>query len=146
MLWLVPQPRSLFGLELDVNTLAFSVAAVVCGFEAIFFSVFARAVATDLRLLPRDPLIEWLRRSWTLERGLLVGGAVFVVGLLAALAAVGSWGRQAFGALDPVVTLRTVLPAAAALMVGLQLMFGSCLFGVLNLRKGREERHEENLA
>jgi glycosyltransferase involved in cell wall biosynthesis len=145
MLWLVPQPRSLFGVELDVNTLAFSVAAVVCGFEAIFFSVFARAVASDLHLLPRDPLIERLRRLWTLERGLLVGCAVFALGLVAALAAVGAWGRQSFGALDPVVTLRTVLPAAAALMVGLQLMFGSCLISVLNLRKGRDERRQENL-
>jgi glycosyltransferase involved in cell wall biosynthesis len=145
MLWLVPQPRSLFGVELDVNTLAFSVAAVVCGFEAIFFSVFARAVASDLHLLPRDPLIERLRRLWTLERGLLVGCAVFALGLVAALAAVGAWGRQSFGALDPAVTLRTVLPAAAALMVGLQLMFGSCLISVLNLRKGRDERRQENL-
>jgi glycosyltransferase involved in cell wall biosynthesis len=146
MLWLVPQPRELFGIQLDVNTLAFSVAAVVCGFEAIFFAVFARAVATDLRVLPRDSLIEWLRRAWTLERGLLAGGAVFVIGLTAALAAVGQWGSQSFGDLDPVVTLRTVLPAAAALMVGLQLMFGSCLISVLNLRKGREERRQENPA
>jgi glycosyltransferase involved in cell wall biosynthesis len=144
MLWLVPQPRSVFGVELDVNTLAFSVAALVCGFEAIFFSVFARAVAADMRVLPRDSLIERLRRTWTLERGLLVGGGVFVVGLTAALAAVGQWGSRSFGNLDPTVTLRIVLPAAAALMVGLQLMFGSCLISVLNLRNGRDERREEN--
>jgi hypothetical protein len=142
MAWLVPQPRSLLGVELDVNTLAFSVAAVVCGFEAIFFSVLARAVASDLRLLPLDPLIERLRRAWTLERGLVLGCTVFALGLLAALAAVGSWGRQSFGALDPAITLRTVLPAAAALMVGLQLLFGSCLISVLNLKGNARDRQE----
>jgi glycosyltransferase involved in cell wall biosynthesis len=145
MLWLVPRSREVLGVELDVNTLAFGVAAIVCGFEAIFFSVFARAVAADMRVLPSDPLIERLRRSWTFERGLIVGAVVFGVGLLAALAAVGSWGRQSFGPLDPTTTLRVVLPAAAALIVGLQVMFGTCLLSVLNLRGERDERRRENV-
>ena len=114
LIWLEPEARQVLGVELDVNTLAFSGAAIVCGFEAMFFSVFARAVAADMQVLPREPAIERLRRFWTLERGLLGGGAVFTVGLLAALAAVGDWGRQSFGPLDPTLTLRIVLPAATA--------------------------------
>ena len=145
MLWLEPRSRAVSGVELDVNTLAFSVVAIVCGFEAIFFSVFARAVAADMRVLPRDPLIERLRQLWTFERGLLVGGAVFLVGLFAALAAVGSWGRQSFGPLDPASTLRVVLPSATALIVGLQLMFGTCLLSVLNLRGGRDDSRREDV-
>jgi hypothetical protein len=143
LVWLEPKARQVFGVELDVNTLAFSVVAIVCGFEAIFFSVFARAVAADMRVLPRDPVIERLRRLWTLERGLLVGGAMFVVGLLTALAAVGDWGRQSFGPLDPTMTLRVVLPAAAGLIVGLQIVFATCLLSVLNLRASHR-RSEEN--
>jgi len=144
MLWLEPSSRAVFGVELDVNTLTFCVVAIVCGFEAIFFSVFARAAAADLRVLPRDPLVERLRRYWTLERGLLAGGALFAIGLLATLAAVGSWGRQSFGELDPTETLRIVLPAGTALIVGLQIIFGTCLLSVLNLRGERDERRREN--
>lgn len=143
LVWLEPQPRRVFGVELDVNTLVFSVAAIVCGFEAIFFSLFARAAAADLRVLPRDPFVERLRRAWTLERGLLSGGAIFSIGLLAALAAVGSWGLNSFGALDPTVTLRVVLPAAAALILGMQVIFGSCLLNVLNLRSADERPAEQ---
>jgi hypothetical protein len=132
------------GVELDVNTLTFCVVAIVCGFEAIFFSVFARAAAADLRVLPRDPLVERIRRFWTLERGLLVGGVLFAIGLVAALAAVGSWGRHSFGDLDPAATLRIVLPAGTALIVGLQIIFGTCLLSVLNLRGERDERRREN--
>ena len=144
MLWLEPSSRSVLGVELDVNTLTFCVVAIVCGFEAIFFSVFARAAAADLRVLPRDPLVERLRRFWTLERGLVVGGALFAIGLIAALSAVGSWGRQSFGELDPAETLRIVLPAGTALIVGLQIIFGTCLLSVLNLRGERDERRREN--
>jgi hypothetical protein len=144
MLWLEPSSRAVLDVELDVNTLTFCVVAIVCGFEAIFFSVFARAAAADLRVLPRDPLVERLRRFWTLERGLLAGGALFAIGLMAALAAVGSWGRQSFGELDPAETLRIVLPAGTALIVGLQIVFGTCLLSVLNLRGERDERRREN--
>jgi hypothetical protein len=144
MVWLEPSSRSVLGVELDVNTLTFCVVAIVCGFEAIFFSVFARAAAADLRVLPRDPLVERLRRFWTLERGLLAGGTLFAIGLMAALAAVGSWGRQSFGELDPAETLRIVLPAGTALIVGLQIIFGTCLLSVLNLRGERDERRREN--
>jgi hypothetical protein len=131
-----------YGVELGVNTLAFSVAAVVCGFEAIFFSVFARAVATDAKLLPRDPIIDRLRRFWTLERGIVSGAVLFTIGLAAALYAVGLWRQESFGDLDPAVTLRTVLPATAALMLGLQLLFASCLLSVINLR-GPENKPQE---
>ena len=144
MLGLEPSSRAVLGVELDVNTLTFCVVAIVCGFEAIFFSVFARAAAADLRVLPRDPLVERLRRFWTLERGLVVGGALFAIGLMAALSAVGSWGRQSFGELDPAETLRIVLPAGTALIVGLQIIFGTCLLSVLNLRGERDERRREN--
>ncbi|HEY3516841.1 MAG TPA: glycosyltransferase family 2 protein [Gammaproteobacteria bacterium] len=144
MVWLEPSSRSVLGVELDVNTLTFCVVAIVCGFEAIFFSVFARAAAADLRVLPRDPLVERLRRFWTLERGLVAGGTLFAIGLMAALAAVGSWGRQSFGELDPAETLRIVLPAGTALIVGLQIIFGTCLLSVLNLRGERDERRREN--
>jgi glycosyltransferase involved in cell wall biosynthesis len=144
MLWLEPGSRSVRGVELDVNTLTFSVVAIVCGFEAIFFSVFARAAAADLHVLPRDPLVERLRRFWTLERGLLAGGVLFAIGLMAALAAVGSWGRQSFGELDPAETLRVVLPAGTALIIGLQIIFGTCLLSVLNLRGERDQRRREN--
>src|SRR5690606_1277567 len=135
MAWLVPGPRHVLGVTLDVNTLAFSVAAVVCGFEAVFFSVFARAVCADADVLPPDPLIERLRRSWTFERGLLVGAALFAAGLASALFAVGIWSERSFGALDPTVSLRVVLPAAAGLVLGLELVFATCLLSVLNLSR-----------
>jgi hypothetical protein len=37
------------------------------------------------------------------------------------------------------------LPAATALILGLQVMFGTCLISVLNLRGEREERRRENV-
>ena len=78
------------------------------------------------------------------------------VGLLVVVAAAVLWlstrlgiGVSADGTisdryLDPATTLRVVLPAATALIVGLQRMFGACLLSVLSLRGGREERRRES--
>jgi hypothetical protein len=91
--------------------------------------------------LPRDPLVE-RPAFWTLERGLLTDGAA-QIGLMASPAAA-AWGRQSFGDLDPAAALRIVLPAGTALIVGLQVVFGTCLLSVLNLRGERDERRREN--
>ena len=52
--------------------------------------------------------------------------------------------RRYFEVLTSEEERRIVLPAATALIVGLQLMFGTCLLSVLNLRGERDERRREN--
>jgi glycosyltransferase involved in cell wall biosynthesis len=135
MLWLLPGPRRLGSLGLDVNTLVYSGAAIVCGFQAMLFAVFAKVFAINARLLPEDPRIQRLTSVFSLEIGLVAGLALVVAGLVAAASAVGLWGRASFGALDPQVTLRIVAPSATALILGLQLIFSSFFLGVLGLKR-----------
>jgi hypothetical protein len=52
--------------------------------------------------------------------------------MLAAFA-VGAWGLQSFGHLNPEQSLRTVIPSATLLILGLQIMFSSCLLSILQL-------------
>lgn len=139
MAWLLPSPQSLLGITLDVNTLAFSAAAIICGFQAFFFSVFAQIVGSQAKLLPRDPLVDKLKSWWTLENGVAAGAALFAAGLTAALYAVGFWRHRSFGPLDPAVSLRIVLPAVTALILGLQLVFSSCFLSVLGLSGERPD-------
>jgi glycosyltransferase involved in cell wall biosynthesis len=50
MLWLLPGPRHIGGIGLDVNTLMYCVAAIVCGFQAVAFAVFAKPIFDSLIL------------------------------------------------------------------------------------------------
>ena len=54
MLWLLPGPQRLGALTLDVHTLVYSAAAIICGFQAIAFSLFTKIYAIDAKLLPAD--------------------------------------------------------------------------------------------
>ncbi len=133
MTWLLPEPRATGGVTLDVNTLVFTAAAIVCGFQATAFYVFAKTFAIRSGLLPDDPLVTRLREILRLEVGLIVGSIMVVLGLALAAYAVGFWTQRSFGQLNPQHSLRIVVPAATLLILGLQIMFSSCLLSILQL-------------
>ncbi|HET9947850.1 MAG TPA: glycosyltransferase family 2 protein [Longimicrobiales bacterium] len=135
MLWLLPAPRHVMGVGLDVNTLVYSAAATVCGFQAMLFAVFAKVFAIDARLLPEDPKMRWATSPASLEAGLVAGLLLILGGFASGAYAVGLWGGRSFGPLDPQVTLRIVAPSATALILGVQLAFSSFFLGVLGLKR-----------
>lgn len=135
MLWLLPGPRRIAGVGLDVNTLVYSGAAIVCGFQAVLFAVFAKQFAITTRLLPDDPRFRRVGSVLSVETGLVAGLVLLVSGLVAGAYAVGLWGSRAFGPLDVSVSLRLVAPSATALILGLQLIFSSFFLGVLGLNR-----------
>src|SRR5207245_356983 len=58
-------------------------------------------------------------------------------GMAALAAAVWSWGRVWFGALDPEVTMREVIPAMVLLALGVQTVFASFFLSILGIPTGR---------
>ena len=72
-----------------------------------------------------------LKRLGRLHRHLsltLVAG-----GIVGAVVATGEWGRNAFGDLDPVSSLRLVIPSATALVIGVQLSLAGFFYGLLGM-------------
>jgi glycosyltransferase involved in cell wall biosynthesis len=135
MLWLLPGPRVVAGLGLGVNTLVYSSAAIVCGFQAVTFAIFAKVFAINARLLPPDARVHRFSSLANVEAGMAAGLLLFLGGLAGGAYSLGIWSLASFGALDPEVTLRIVAPSATAMIVGLQLIFSSFFLGVLGLRR-----------
>ena len=135
MAWLVTGPQRVGNLTLDVNTLVYSAAAIICGFQAVAFALFAKVFAINAGLLPPDPRISKIGDVLSLEIGVLVGLLLLVSGFVTSAFAVGFWGRVSFGALDPTVSLRIVVPGMTALVLGLQVVFSSFFISLLGLRR-----------
>jgi hypothetical protein len=133
MLWLLPGPRTVGGVTLDINTLAFACAAMICGVQSTVFSLFATVFAADVGLLPASKLARRFAGIATFEFGMVLGGLLLLAGLGAAGFAVGVWGRGSFGTLDPAVSMRIVLPSVTALILGAQFVFSSFFLSVLDL-------------
>jgi glycosyltransferase involved in cell wall biosynthesis len=133
MAWLLPEPRSAGSVTLDVNTLVYTAAMIVCGFQTVVFYMFAKTYAVRSGLLPEDALVARLRGVLRLEVGLIAGSVTVLLGLILAAYAVGFWTIRSFGHLDPQESLRIVVPSATMLIVGLQIISSSCLLSILQL-------------
>lgn len=133
--WLLPGPRTIGGVTLDVHTLLYAAMAILVGFQAITFAVFTKVFAISEGLLPEDPRLNKLFRWVTLEVGLIVGGLVMLIGIAGSIYALGLWEERSFGALNPTQTLRTVIPAVTCLTLGCQIIFSSFFLSVLGLRR-----------
>ena len=122
-------------VTLDVHTLLYSAAAIFIGFQSIIFALFAKVFAITEKLIPPDRQLDRLFRFIDLEKGLLVGGTLMAVGLLASLYAFGNWGSQSFGPIDPIRTLRVVIPAVLSLILGCQITLSSFFLSILGMAR-----------
>jgi len=133
--WLLPGPRRVGNVSLDVHTLLYAAAAVTVGFQAVLFGVLTRVFAASEGLLPPSHRLERTLRWFPLEAGLGLGAALLVAGLAGSVWAVRLWEAGGFGNLDPFRMLRTVIPSVLAVTLGVELVLASFFLSVLRLRR-----------
>ncbi|MCW7538973.1 glycosyltransferase family 2 protein [Aquabacterium sp. A7-Y] len=105
-------------IGLDIHTLVYAGASVVLGYQMLLFAVFSKYLGITHGWLPPDERFARRLSRLTLERCLVLAGALMLVGILLSIEAVGSWSAAAFGPLDPSVTMRWVVPAVTAMALG----------------------------
>ncbi len=133
--WLLPAERPLGHVNLGVDTLAYMTAAVLLGFQLVFFAVAAKVFAISEGLLPEDKSFDRWFQYITLETGLVVGVLLVLAGIGIALSSVASWSHAGYGALPPVQMMRRTLPAMLCLMLGTEICFASFFLSLLGLRR-----------
>ncbi|HIK30244.1 MAG TPA: glycosyltransferase family 2 protein [Oscillatoriales cyanobacterium M59_W2019_021] len=130
-LWLLPGPQMVF----DIHTLLFAATAIIVGFQAVAFAIFTKVFAMGEGLLPKDRRIYRLFRYVNLELGLLLGGGLFLLGLAGSIYALGIWGANSFGPLDPARTMRIAIPSVTAVALGFEIVLSSFFLSVLGLKR-----------
>jgi len=142
MAWLLPHTRVLFGIAFDIHTLLYSALAIVVGFQSVLFWVFTKIHGMREGIVPPDPQFQrWLKIA-TLEKGLILGGLLLLGGVGLGLYAVASWGGEQFGPLSADHMMRLVIPSAAAILVGMHMVYGVFFISVLGIRAAVPRRDE----
>ncbi|GCE60755.1 glycosyltransferase family 2 protein [Microcystis aeruginosa] len=126
-IWFMTQPR--------VHTLLYSATALIIGFQIVSFAIFTKAFAISEGLLPEDRKLRRFLRYINLEVGLIIGVILFLVGIGGSVYALYTLNAQLYGALDPAVTMRIVIPSVTALGLGVQVIFSSFFLSVLGLKR-----------
>jgi glycosyl transferase family 2 len=122
-------------IAFDVDTLVGASAMLVIGFQAVLFALLTKVYAMEEGFLPHDRRVQRVVDSWSLERGLVVGGLLALAGLIGLVASLVHWHGHSFGELDPRDSLRIVVPAATALIMSFQMIFGSLFVSILGIRR-----------
>lgn len=125
--WFLPTPR--------VHTLLYSSAAIIIGFQTVTFAIFTKAFAITEGLLPEDPRLKRVFRYINLEIGLIVGTALWLIGMAGSIYAFNTWKANLFGELDPANTMRIVIPSVTCIALGFQVIFSSFFLSVLGLKR-----------
>jgi hypothetical protein len=132
---LLPGPLHIGSVGLDVNAFVYCAVAVITGFQAVLFSVLARAFAVGAGLLPPSRNTERIFRVVTLEVGLAVGALLLLAGIGLSIYTVWFWSGRSFGALSTSSTIRLVVPAATLMILGLETVLASFFLSILGINR-----------
>ncbi len=105
----------------------------VVGFQIILFSLFAKVYAMNSGMHPREDKFTNFLSKITLEKGLIVGVILSIIGFGLTIYSIILWKNREFGALDPVDVMPITIPAIYLIIVGVQLIFASFFLGILNI-------------
>lgn len=134
MTTLIPGPLRIGGVVFDIHTMLYAAMGIIVGFQIVTFAFFSRVFAMKMGLLTESGWEETFMGVFTLERGLILGTAFFLVGLITSAYAVFTWGSLSFGPLEPVRMMRITIPALVCLCCGIQMIFASFFLSVLDIK------------
>jgi glycosyltransferase involved in cell wall biosynthesis len=126
---------SVLGAKLDAHTLLFATLALLLGHHSIQFAVFAKTFAITEGLMPPDRRLSALFNLISLERGLMIGAAALLAGIVLLSISVNQWRLAAFGELDYARTMRLVIPGVTLSALGFQTVLSSFFISILGMAR-----------
>lgn len=125
------------GFGFDIHTMAYAGAATLLGFQMLLFAIFTKLMGIRSGWLPDDPAkMRWVAKIG-LEGCFLAGSVLLLVGLCMTAYAILLWANTGFGALDPRITMRWVIPSVTAMSLGGESMLAGFFIEALRLQGGR---------
>ncbi len=132
----IGSPTRLGAVSLSVNTSIAASLLTILGAQLTFTGLFARRLATRLGVLPPCRSLGRLASRLSLEWGVVAGIMSTSAGLALFALAMSRWSESGFAKLDPMLTMRFVVPAMTLMVLGTGLSFLSFLFGLVGLKVG----------
>ena len=118
----------------NVGTLAVACMTVIIGFQLVAFAFYTKVFAIAEGLLPDDPKLTRVFKVFTLEKGILLGLAILLAGIILLIHALWIWRQADYGLLPPADNLRRLIPAVTLIVLGIQSVFSSFFMSVLGLK------------
>ena len=131
--WLLPGPRQITPrVTLDVHTMVFGVIFTLLGMQILSIGAFAKVFGYAARFDRGTISLKRLLKRITLETGLLLGGLIFLAGLIGCARITWGWATGGFG---PLYQIRQILFWSTWLFLGIQIIFSSFFLSMLGISR-----------
>ena len=112
----------------DIHYMVLGSLLTILGFQIVTTGLFAKAYSHAARLYAPDRTLGVLMRYFNLERGLILGTAVFLLGFVIDASILVRWLESGMGTLDAV---RPAIQASTLMILGAQTIFSSFFLSML---------------
>ncbi len=117
---LLPGGLNFGRLGLGVHTLLYMAAAIVLGVQMIQLALLTKWMGVLSGIVPKPVWLSRMERFLSLEVALVMAGALVLGGGGWSITLVHQWSAAGFGSLDPVQSMRDVIPAVTMMILGAQ--------------------------
>jgi len=128
-------PIKVNGVVFDIHTLIVTSFALLIGVQFVFFHSFVKIYSITSGIIPSDKKFENIFNYFTLERGLLVGILIFLIGAIIMLNNFLSWSSAGFSDLVPSYFVRRILSGIVPSVLGIQIIIFSFIFSIIGIRE-----------
>jgi hypothetical protein len=146
--WLLLTPIHVSHVRLGIDTLIYCAFMVMAGYQSVLFAVLSKVYAVQEHLYPPSRAYNYFFRHIRLERGIVVGLLLFLVGIGSTLYAILVWRRHGFGMLDFEHIARISIPSGLTMALGMETLLFSFFLSTLgmNVRQHSTESPSEYVA
>jgi glycosyltransferase involved in cell wall biosynthesis len=128
---LYPGPIQLAGSTIDVHTMILGSLLTILGTQVISIGLFAKVYSYERHFDSQDPLLRGLARMFNLERGLVLGVVLFLIGFGLDLSVAIRWIQSGLGELQ---AQRPAITGSTLMAVGAQIIFSSFFLSMLSVQ------------
>lgn len=137
LLLLLKGPFLFLGRYWDLHVMVFASMLCILSYQVLSLGVYARIFAMQHGFLKTERASRFFQRYFNLEKGLIFGGLIFMIGFVITLLIFIEWFSRHFGTL---YRIRESIFAMTLLVVGLQTAFSSFFISLLFIEKKEGER------
>ncbi len=131
---LVITPIKINSVTFDVQTLLYSMSILLIGFQFVLFYGLTKVFAVTQKLLPKSERFDAVFKYISLEKGLILGLIMVIIGGIYSIYAVSFWSDNHFGPLNFRQTSRIIIPSVFTIIIGIQIVLFSFFFSILGLK------------
>ncbi len=121
----------------DAHTLLYGSLAILCGYQAVLFAIFTKTFAANEGMIPMDERMLKFFKLINLERGIVLGLAILLLGLVLLARVFFIWHGVHFERLDYAVTMRWAIPGATLTALGFQTIMSGFFVSILGMNRKR---------